>query len=134
MLIRSATTIVLALSLVTCASTGPASCAKQSYSFDLWGDMPYKKAGDDPKLLAVLKSVNDADVAFSLYDGDTKDGSSKCTDFHRTNNGGYNGLERLAHLCKVLFPSLYSPGQGTGQTNAPANLWRPDSALGPSGG
>ena len=75
MLIRSATFTALALSLVSCATPAPTSSAGQGYSFGLWGDMPYKKAGDDPKLLAVLKSVNDADVAFSLYDGDTKDGN-----------------------------------------------------------
>ena len=111
------------------------------FSFGLWGDMPYKKAGDDAKLPAVLQSINRSDIAFSLYDGDIKDGSSKCTDdvytdalkmfgtmvkpvvyvpgdnewtdCHRTNNGGYDGLERLSHLRKVMFPTLNSLGQST---------------------
>ncbi len=43
-------------------------------------DMPYKKAGDNVKLPAVLQSINRADIAFSIYDGDIKDGSSRCTD------------------------------------------------------
>ena len=143
MFIRSAATAVLALSLISCASSGPVSSASkmQTYSFGLWGDMPYKKAGDDPKLPAVLKSINQSDILFSLYDGDIKDGSSKCTDniytealamfnsmtqpvvyipgdnewtdCHRSNNGGYDGLERLAHLRRVLFPSTSSLGQTT---------------------
>lgn len=141
MLIRSATTIALALSLISCSTTAPIGSTKQSYSFGLWGDMPYKKAGDDPKLPAVLKSINDADIAFSIYDGDIKDGSSKCTDnvytealamfnsmtkptvyvpgdnewtdCHRTNNGGYDGLERLTHVRKVLFPHVNSLGVTT---------------------
>ena len=141
MFIRSAVTAVLALSLISCASSGPASPVSkmQIYSFGLWGDMPYKKAGDDSKLPAVLKSINQSDIAFSLYDGDIKDGSSKCTDniytealamfnsmtqpvvyipgdnewtdCHRSNNGGYDGLERLAHLRRVMFPTTTSLGQ-----------------------
>ncbi len=103
--------------------------------------MPYKKAGDDKKLPAVLQSINQSDIAFSIYDGDIKDGSSKCsddiytealamfgslrkpvvyvpgdnewTDCHRTNNGGYNALERLAHLRKVMYPTFHSLGQTT---------------------
>jgi len=118
-----------------------AQTSPKSFSFGLWGDMPYKKAGDDAKLPAVLKSINQSDIAFSLYDGDIKDGSSKCTDdvytdalkmfatmvkpvvyvpgdnewtdCHRTNNGGYDGLERLSYLRKVMFPTVNSLGQTT---------------------
>ena len=116
------------------------SCAQaQTFSFGLWGDMPYKKAGDEPKIPALLKSINQSDIAFSIYDGDIKDGSSKCTDdiyasaltmfgemkkpvvyvpgdnewtdCHRLNNGGYDGLERLSYLRKTMFPTLNSLGQ-----------------------
>jgi hypothetical protein len=121
--------------LAGCATT--AAPAGATYSFGLWGDMPYKKAGDDPKLPAVLASINRADIEFSLYDGDIKDGSSQCTDdiytdalsmfgsmkkpvvyipgdnewtdCHRSNNGGYEGLERLAHVRKVI-PHAQQPG------------------------
>jgi len=141
MFLRSLTTVFAALSLISCASTpsGSASAPVSAYSFGLWGDMPYKKAGDDPKLPAVLKSINQSDIAFSLYDGDIKDGSSQCTDgiytdaltmfgsmvkpvvyipgdnewtdCHRLNNGGFNGLERLAHIRRVMFPTERSLGQ-----------------------
>jgi hypothetical protein len=130
---------ILAMLLTGCASTAPRSDA--SYTFGLWGDMPYKKAGDDTKLPAVIQSMNQSDIAFSIYDGDIKDGSSKCTDdvytdalkmfnslakpvvyvpgdnewtdCHRSNNGGYNAQERLAHLRRVMFPTLNSLGQQT---------------------
>ena len=117
-------------------------CAQaQTFSFGLWGDMPYQKAGDEPKIPALLKSINQSDIAFSIYDGDIKDGSSKCTDdiyqsalnmfgqmnkpvvyvpganewtdCHRLNNGGYDGLERLAHVRKVMFPTVDSLGKRT---------------------
>jgi len=137
MFVKSLATAIAALSLVSCATTG--ASAPAGFSFGLWGDMPYKKAGDDPKLPAVLQSINQSDIAFSLYDGDIKDGSSKCTDdiyadalkmfntllkpvvyvpgdnewtdCHRLNNGGYDGLERLAYLRRVMFPTTASLGQ-----------------------
>lgn len=139
MMIRSLAGALVALALAGCASAP--SAHSSAYTFGLWGDMPYKKAGDDSKLPAVLQSINQSDISFSLYDGDIKDGSSKCsddiytdalkmfgsmakpvvyvpgdnewTDCHRTNNGGYDGLERLNHLRKVMYPSAHSLGQTT---------------------
>ena len=113
----------------------------QTFSFGLWGDMPYHKAGDEPKIPALIKSINQSDIVFSIYDGDIKDGSSECTasiyddaltmfgqlnkpvvytpgdnewtDCHRLNNGGYDGLERLAYLRKTMFPTANSLGKKT---------------------
>jgi hypothetical protein len=139
MSIRLLSALAIAASLTACATAPGAT--NNSYSFGLWGDMPYKKAGDDTKLPAVLSSINASDIAFSLYDGDIKDGSSQCTDTiytdaltmfgsmkkpvvyvpgdnewtdcHRTNNGGFDALERLAHLRKVMFPTVNTLGQTT---------------------
>ena len=118
-----------------CAAAAPA----QSFSFGLWGDMPYKKAGDDSKLPAVLQSINQSDIAFSIYDGDIKDGSSKCTDdvytdalkmfdrlakpvvyvpgdnewtdCHRLNAGGYDPVERLQFIRALHFADAKSQGK-----------------------
>ncbi|MGH8804253.1 MAG: hypothetical protein ACREXN_05870 [Polaromonas sp.] len=118
---------------------GMACAQAQTFSFGLWGDMPYQKAGDDQKIPALIKSINQSDIAFSIYDGDIKDGSSQCTDdiyaaaltlfgqlkkpviyvpgdnewtdCHRLNNGGYDGLERLAYLRKTMFPTASSLGR-----------------------
>ena len=118
--------------------TAPVAWA-QNFNFGLWGDMPYEKAGDQAKMGALLDSINASNIDFSIYDGDIKDGSSKCTDnvytdalkmfdqlkkpvfyvpgdnewtdCHRTNNGGYNNLERLDHLRNVMFPTTESLGQ-----------------------
>ncbi len=110
------------------------------FSFGLWGDMPYAKNGDDPKIPALVASMNAAHLAFTVFDGDTKDGSSACTDeligpqaiarfnqlrapmvyvpgdnewtdCHRINNGGYNALERLGFLRSQLANTEYSFGQ-----------------------
>ncbi|MHB8573809.1 MAG: hypothetical protein ACYDCQ_00615, partial [Dehalococcoidia bacterium] len=110
------------------------------FEFALWGDMPYAKNGDDPKIPALIDSMNSARLAFTSYDGDVKDGSSICTDdligakaierfnllkaptvyvpgdnewtdCHRTNNGGYNALERLDFIRRTLFSTEKSFGQ-----------------------
>ena len=120
---------------------GMAAAQAQTFSFGLWGDMPYAKAGDEPKIPALIKSINQSDIAFSLYDGDIKDGSSKCTadiyfaaltmfgqmnkpvvyvpgdnewtDCHRLNNGGYDALERLDYIRKTMFSAPGSLGKRT---------------------
>lgn len=121
------------------AASGWATARAETFSFGLWGDMPYEKANDALKIPALLASINASDIAFSLYNGDIKDGSSKCTDnvytdalamfgqmkkpvvyipgdnewtdCHRLNNGGYDNLERLAQLRKVMYATPGSLGQ-----------------------
>src|SRR3954454_11133508 len=123
--------MLAAIAVCIAAGSSPAFAQSKTFSFALWGDMPYAKAKDGPKIPALIADMNKADIAFSLYDGDIKDGSSKCTDdafddaikmfgqlkkpvvyvpgdnewtdCHRTNNGGYDNLERLAYLRKVMF-------------------------------
>ena len=120
----------------------PAGNPAQPFSFGLWGDLPYAKNGDEPRIPALLKDMNDdRRLAFSVHDGDIKDGSSPCTDdrftaavdrfnqlrapavyvpgdnewtdCHRTNNGGYDNLERLDHLRRVMFARTESFGART---------------------
>lgn len=142
--------------LALCAATGVAIAApfataiahqegddfdhqERKFSFALWGDMPYAKNGDDPKIPALIADINASKVKFSIFDGDIKDGSSVCsddqytsaierfnsfraplvyvpgdnewTDCHRTNNGGYNNLERLAYVRATMFDTPWSFGQ-----------------------
>lgn len=115
-----------------CTLTAGATFAQsKTYSLALWGDMPYAKADDAPAIPALIADINASDIEFSLYDGDIKDGGSECvdavytdaanmfnslkkpliyvlgdnewTDCHRTNNGGWNALERLDHIRKTMF-------------------------------
>jgi hypothetical protein len=150
----SRTALAIALALVCCAaSTGvalakfggsdaPGKALGHRFTFGLWGDMPYAKANDGPKIPALVADMNaERDLAFTAFDGDIKDGSSLCTDdqytaaidrfnqlaapavyvpgdnewtdCHRTNNGGYNNIERLNHIRQVMFASPDSFGQHT---------------------
>lgn len=117
------------------------SAKAETFTFGLWGDMPYAKAGDEKYMPALVKSVNASDIAFSIFDGDIKDGSSQCsdasfdeavalfgqfkkpvvyvpgdnewTDCHRLNNGGYDNLERLGYLRQTMFATKHSFGRTT---------------------
>ena len=128
MKLRSSLRCLLAASTLLAAAP---AMADETYSFGLWGDMPYAKADDAPAIPALIEDMNASDIAFSLYDGDIKDGSSECTDdvysttidmfnslkkpvvyvvgdnewtdCHRVNNGGYDNLERLDHIRKTMF-------------------------------
>jgi hypothetical protein len=133
-------TVVAALA-TTVLSVPAAFAQDAAYSVGLWGDMPYAKADDAPAIPALIADMNASDIAFSLYDGDIKDGSSECTDAiysdamtmfnslskpviyvpgdnewtdcHRTNNGGYDNLERLDHIRKTMFAVPESFGATT---------------------
>jgi len=115
-----------------------------AFQIGLWGDLPYAKIGyggiDGAKMQALIKDMNSARLDFSIFDGDTKDGSSLCTDAnvgseparlfgmfqapviyvpgdnewtdcHRINNGGYNPLERLDYIRKNLHATPFSFGR-----------------------
>ncbi|WP_310643300.1 hypothetical protein [Limnohabitans sp.] len=127
-----------ALSFSVCLCLSMAASAAD-FSFALWGDMPYGKNKDARQTQAVINSINRSEVAFSIFDGDFKDGSSRCddagyhaayvmfegmkkptvyvpgdnewTDCHRTNNGGYNSRERLSLIRRTFFSQPLSLGQ-----------------------
>ena len=108
-------------------------------SFALIGDTPYGTAAE-PKFDRVIKEIiRNRPVRFVIHTGDIKAGSERCddallmhrfeqyqtfrtafvltpgdndwTDCHRSNNGGYNPVERLAKLREIFYPV---PGMSTG--------------------
>ncbi len=113
----------------------------QRFTFGLWGDVPYAKAGNTAEVPLMINDMNAANLAFTVFNGDTKDGSSRCddsgyveaaarfnsttaptvyvvgdnewTDCHRTNNGNFNGLERLDYLRRTMFNTIASFGKTT---------------------
>ena len=108
----------------------------------LWGDQFYASDPAQRDLLAqeTIDSMNAHHLDFTLYAGDSKNGSSECTDqvigqdlldrfdalraptlyslgdnewtdCHRTNNGSYDPLERLSYLRSVFFTKDESQGR-----------------------
>ncbi len=108
----------------------------------LWGDEFYS---DDPAVKSdmidqTIKSMNEHRLDFTIFAGDTKNGSSQCTDqaigqdvidifnrlkaptlytlgdnewtdCHRTNNGAYDPLERLDFLRQTFFDKNTTQGK-----------------------
>ncbi|MDQ4491014.1 metallophosphoesterase [Sinomonas sp. ASV486] len=118
-----------------------AQAAKDAFSFAVIGDTPYG-AGALAAFPSHVAQLNaDKSLDFVVHVGDIKNGSDKCsneyfdtiradfdqfthpliytigdnewTDCHRTSNGAYNPLERLARLREVFFDE---PGKTLGAT------------------
>lgn len=110
-----------------------------SFKFIALGDMPYKQATDFPKFERLIKYINSENPSFSIFVGDTKSGSTPCTnehaqkmsgyfnsfknpliysigdnewtDCHRILAGEYDPLERLDHIRKTQFQQRTSFGK-----------------------
>ncbi len=113
----------------------------ESFSFGAWGDLPYARNHDAPKMPALIADINRAEIAFSIFDGDIKDSSVACddaayaaaiarfdslkapvvyvpgdnewTDCWHLKAGGYDALERLDHLRRTMFARPRSFGRRT---------------------
>lgn len=117
-----------------------ASAQTSAFSFVALGDLPYGAPEKSyPPYRALIERINEVAPAFSVHVGDFKSGSTLCsdeefaqqrahfqrfkgalvytpgdnewTDCHRTNNGKYDPLERLAALRQGFF----IPGRSLGQ-------------------
>ncbi len=102
--------------------------------------MPYAKHQDEPKMPALIRDMNAESLAFTVFDGDTKNGASVCsdeaigqraislfnqtrvptiyvpsdnewTDCHRLSNGGYDALECLRFIRQHMFNAEQSFGK-----------------------
>jgi len=114
-------------------------CFSESFRFIAYGDMPYKIPDDYPKYERLIRVINQHEPAFTIFVGDTKSGSTPCTneyneivknyfklfknplmynvgdnewtDCHRPLAGSYDPLERLSNLRKTFFADHLSFGR-----------------------
>jgi hypothetical protein len=116
--------------------------ANAAYAIGLWGDLPYSSLQASVGVPNLIADMNTQKLAFSVHDGDLKQGSgSPCddalyiislgyfnslqspaiftpgdndwTDCDRSSNGGFSSLERLSHERQVFFSTPYTLGQRT---------------------
>lgn len=111
----------------------------EAFKFVALGDMPYSQPADFLRFERLIKVINSKKNAFSIFVGDTKSGSTPCsnehvhkmtsyfnsfkspliysigdnewTDCHRILAGAYNPLERLEHIRSLQFNSSNSFGR-----------------------
>ncbi|WP_376097348.1 hypothetical protein ACE7GA_06550 [Roseomonas sp. CCTCC AB2023176] len=111
----------------------------QRFEFVALGDMPYNVPADHPRYDRLIDRINAVNPVFSIHVGDTKAGSTPCTDemilrskehfdrfagavvytvgdnewtdCHRRPAGGFDPLERLAFVRRIHFAEARSLGQ-----------------------
>lgn len=111
----------------------------EPFSFIALGDMPYSIPEDYPRYERLISDINKAKPSFNIFIGDTKSGSTPCsdeynqkvksyfnqfnapviysigdnewTDCHRPLAGSYDPIERLDSLRKIFFNSSRSLGK-----------------------
>jgi hypothetical protein len=122
----------------------------QTFKFIALGDMPYSPPRDFQRFETLITEINRLKPSFSIFIGDTKSGSSLCsdehnqiiksyfssfkeplvyspgdnewTDCHRPLAGAYDPLERLAALRTVFFSTNQSLGKNTIRLQRQADL------------
>jgi hypothetical protein len=127
--------LILACCLLIYASLSHA----QSFKFVAIGDMPYNPPKDFVRYERLITEINRINPSFTLFIGDTKSGSSTCsdefnqvvknyfnqfngpliysvgdnewTDCHRPLAGSFDPLERLAKLRQTFFNDALSLGK-----------------------
>jgi hypothetical protein len=115
------------------------SATAQSFKFIALGDMPYKIPDDYARYEKLIQRINNLNPTFTIFVGDTKSGSTPCsddynlvvqnyfnqfkspliyspgdnewTDCHRLSAGAYDPIERLHNLRRTFFQTQYSLGQ-----------------------
>jgi hypothetical protein len=140
-------TLMLVLAMLALAagiavgSNGSRNDKTFEYAVGLWGDLPYSDA-QAAKIPDLLADMNNQQIAFSVNDGDLKQGSgSPCddalyfrakawldsldapaaftpgdndwTDCDRASNGGYDSLERLDRERQIFFSTDRTLGSHT---------------------
>jgi hypothetical protein len=113
--------------------------ANTEYAIGLWGDVPYSDAQATVGVPNMIADMNTQKLAFSVNDGDLKQGSGNCDDALYTRslnylnaleapailtpgdndwtdcdrNAGVSSLERLSHERKLFFSTPSTLGQRT---------------------
>jgi len=111
----------------------------QTFKFIALGDMPYNIPSDYPRYERLIQKINNINPAFTIFVGDTKSGSTPCsddynlivqkyfnkfnsplmytpgdnewTDCHRASAGSYDPIERLQALRQIFFKTQFSLGK-----------------------
>lgn len=125
--------------ILTIAFLLSTSAYAQNFKFIALGDMPYSLPGDFDRFSNLIEEINYRNPSFSLFIGDTKSGSTPCTneynqiiksyfnqftspliysigdnewtDCHRTLAGSYDPIERLEAIRNTFFKTKKSLGK-----------------------
>jgi predicted phosphodiesterase len=131
---------LLSLLLLACCAIARAQTSAESFSFGIIADMPYF-AFERPVAQAIVREMDEQDLAFVVHAGDIKSGWEPCSDAifmwnrklfdssrhpliyvpgdnewvdcHRASNGGFDPEERLRRLREIFHTGNRSLGVRT---------------------
>jgi hypothetical protein len=131
--------IAFLLALLTSISTSLNAQSSSAFKFVALGDMPYNIPSDYQRYERLISAINQTNPSFSIFVGDTKSGSTPCsdeynqkvkkyfnqfsapliysigdnewTDCHRPLAGSYDPIERLESVRETFFNSSKSLGK-----------------------
>jgi hypothetical protein len=103
--------------LVTAFAAGLAIAGKDKgndkkfeYAVGLWGDMPYSDAQAQTGVPNLIADMNDADIEFSVQDGDLKAGNATVGSATVTSCADGLYTQGLAYLNALEKPAFFTPG------------------------
>ena len=130
--------LIALVSLLCELASAQARPGPGSFSFGLFGDMPYFEF-ERAAAFSIVRDMGEDSLAFVVHTGDIKSGWDRCTDAamswnrtlfdnsrhaliyvpgdndwtdcHRASNGGYDPEERLRRLREIFYPNESSLGQ-----------------------
>jgi len=104
MLICMAALLVLPLNRAMAASNqvGAGGNGNGPYAIGLWGDLPYSDSQAATGVPNMIEDMNSQNLAFTVHDGDLKQGSGACTDAIYTRGLGYFAM--------MTSPAMFTPG------------------------
>lgn len=82
--------------------TGIGGNGNNPYAIGLWGDLPYSTQQATVGVPNLIADMNSQNLAFTVHDGDLKNGSSVCTDSVYT--------QALAYFSAFTMPAIFTPG------------------------
>jgi hypothetical protein len=95
---------------------GADQTSSRPYSIGLWGDLPYSQSQADA-IPAMIEDMNSQDLAFTVHDGDLRQGSGvpSCADNSSNGAGGVvdDGniyLRGLKYFNALSAPAIFMPG------------------------
>ena len=97
-----AAALLAALAIASEGATDAAGGGPRAFEVGLWGDLPYTEEQRAVGVPALIEDMNRDNVAFSIFDGDLKNGSSVCSD------AVYRDFAGL--LDRFEAPAVYLPG------------------------
>lgn len=95
-------TLLLSILAVAVASSFASNDDNEAYAIGLWGDLPYSSQQATVGVPNLIGDMNSQNLAFTVNDGDLKNGSAECTDAVYT--------QGLAYFNSLRAAAIFTPG------------------------